>query len=105
MTSADRRAVALAAAVFALGAPAAYVAQRLFEVASATQPTDPALVLRDAHTAFYWRAATATWWGGLLACSGYAVVSRGHHQRAERVLLWAVAPAAAATALLSWWFP
>jgi hypothetical protein len=105
VTDARRRALALAAAVFALAAPAAYVTQRLFEVSRAAGPINPVLVLRDAHTAFYWRGATAAWWGGLLAICAYAVLRRRPDARPERVLAWLAAPLAAAVALLAWWFP
>ena len=107
MKSADRRtALSLAGAAFALAAPAAYVSERLFEVARSAGPVDPLMVVRDAHAAFYWRAATATWWAGLIAIVVFAWVRRrGGEDRLGSILTWIGAPLVLAVALLAWWFP
>lgn len=102
-SDARRTALALAAAAFALAAPAAYVAQRLYEIDATDGPINPLLVLRDKHTAFYWRAATATWWGGVAAIVTYALARRG--ARPARALRWAALPLIGLVILLSWWFP
>ncbi len=61
-----RRTWALAGLAFALVAPVAYIAQRLFDHALVGD-VDPLSMLRQTHVAYYWRAATASFWGGLAA--------------------------------------
>lgn len=82
-----RRALALAGAAFGLAAPTAYQVQRLYEVARAPMPTDPTMILAEAHTALYWRLGTATWWAGLVALGVYAVAKQGgdHGRWARRM--------------------
>lgn len=105
-SSSRRAALALAAAVAGLVGPIAYVGQRLFEIARSPEPVDPVLVLRDAHTAFYWRAATATWWAVLIGALVYGLVRRrGSSARLERALTVGVVPAVLLLGLLAWWFP
>lgn len=58
--------MAEAALAFAVVAPVAYLVQRVVERAI-TGIDDPLLVLRQVHTAFYWRCATAAWWGAIAA--------------------------------------
>jgi hypothetical protein len=102
---ARRAALALAAAVFALAAPVAYVAQRIYEVAR-SGPVDPLLILRDSHTGFYWRAATATWWAGLFAIMAYgAARNDGPRARLARALAWSGLPLVIVVVLLAWWLP
>lgn len=104
--SARRMALARAAAAFALVGPIAYVGQRLFEVARAPIDLDPVLVLRDAHTAFYWRAATATWWAALVATLVYASARRGAlGSRYERALIAGAIPLIVLLGLLAYRFP
>lgn len=55
-----RARIARGALVFSVAAPLVYLAQRLFERWQAG-PGDPLSVVRTAHTAFYWRSATALW--------------------------------------------
>ena len=73
--AARRTALGAAALAFAFAAPLAYVAQRLYE-RSVSGPVNPLLVLREAHTSFYWRCATAAWWGGLVAVAVFAAQRR-----------------------------
>lgn len=99
----DRRAaLALTAAAFGGLAPVAYVAQRLYERARGG-PIDPTLVLRESHTAFYWRACTAAWWAGIAAIAIYAwAARRDPPEGGVRRLRLAVAPLVLAVALLAW---
>lgn len=91
--------MALAALAFAVSAPGAYVAQRLYEVWWVGAPSsNPALVIRAAHTAFYWRAATATWWGGLIAAIAYGAVR--YAGRSGRRAAWLVTRGAIAWIVL-----
>lgn len=64
-------AAALAAAAFGVGAPLAYFAQRLYE-RSRSGAIDPTMVLRESHTALYWRSAAAVWWAGIAAVLVFA---------------------------------
>ncbi|MGF1464926.1 MAG: hypothetical protein ACFCGT_02230 [Sandaracinaceae bacterium] len=98
-----RRRLARAGAAFAVAAPVAYVAARLFEVARAPVPADPTLILADAHTALYWRAGVALWWGAVIAL----VVGRsGPRGAGPRVAPWRwVVPVVVALAALAWHFP
>ena len=57
---------ARAALVFAATAPVFYLAQRLFERARGG-PGDPLGVVRELHTAFYWRASAAVWLAATVA--------------------------------------
>lgn len=105
MTRGRRAGLAVAAAVLAIAGPIAYVAQRLYELAR-SGPVDPLSILRDSHTAFYWRAATATWWAGLFALMAYAIArSEGARQRIASAIAWTVVPLVVVVGLLSWWFP
>ncbi len=105
--AADRKRVALALAslVFGFAAPVAYTAQRLFERARST-PTDPLLVVFDLHTAFYWRASTAAWWGVVLAIVAYAFsvqpAAATLRARLTRGVTLAAVPLAIALALTLW---
>lgn len=98
-----RSSAALAAAAFGVAAPVAYLGQRLYERARAG-PIDPLLVLREAHTAFYWRAGTAAWWAGLVAIAVYVVASRRDDAPAARAMRLAVLPIAVAVAVIAWRF-
>lgn len=101
-----RHAAAVASATFALVAPVAYVAQRLFEYARSPQ-VDPLLILRETHTAFYWRATTATWLAGIAAIVAYTLVRRasGGDGREIRALLRLTLPVAAIVVLFAWLYP
>ena len=101
----ERPALALAAATFGLFAPLAYLGQRLYERARA-QPLDPTLILRESHTAFYWRAGTAAWWAGIAAIVVFAWASRrAPGERGVRALYWATLPFAAAVVWIAWRHP
>lgn len=72
--------IARGALVFAVVAPLAYLAQRLFERWQGG-PGDPLGVVVEVHTAFYWRAATALWLAvvaAALAARGRAEPDAGH---------------------------
>jgi hypothetical protein len=64
-TRAER--VALGALIFAVVAPACYVAQRLYEIARVGR-VDPSLILRMSHVDYLWRATIACWFAGVCAC-------------------------------------
>jgi hypothetical protein len=99
--------MAVAAVSFALAATGAYLVQRLVDHARGAT-FDPLSVLEEPHVAFYWRAATATWWGGLVAIVAYALCSPSGGRDPSRVL-FALAVAAVPVGLLhvtlSWLFP
>lgn len=61
-----RERVAHAALAFAMVSPVAYMAQRMVE-RWVFGDVDPTLVIRQVHTAFYWRCATSAWWGTVAA--------------------------------------
>lgn len=75
-SDATRRRLAVTAVAFGLAAPAAYVLQRLYERATGGV-ADPLLVVRETHTAFYYRAAAAVWWGSVVALVVWAAMARG----------------------------
>jgi hypothetical protein len=81
----------------------AYVAQRCVERARGAV-VDPTLVVLEYHTAYYWRAANAAWWGGLAAVVVYAVALR-HPDATTRALVIATPICAALAVVLSWMFP
>ncbi|NOY93646.1 MAG: hypothetical protein GXP55_20870 [Deltaproteobacteria bacterium] len=92
----QRRAASGAALLIAVVAPLAYMLQRAFEVSIAHGATpNPALILRSTHAGFYWRAAIASWWAGLLAIAAWRWL-RGREAQAWSVglgrvaLLWAI---------------
>lgn len=74
-SDAARRAVAVSGLVFAAAAPLTYMIIRLFERLRGGV-SDPSLILQEAHTGFYWRAAIACWWAGLLAVAAFAGAHR-----------------------------
>ena len=76
----NRERVAAWGLAFAFVAPMAYLVQRLFERARGG-PGDPLGVVREAHTAFYWRAAIAVW----LAAAVATLVARAGGHRARPV--------------------
>jgi hypothetical protein len=103
-----RTAWALAALVFAGAAPLAYVVQRVAEKLSG-YGQDPLLLVFELRTAFYWRAAIATWWGGLAAVVAFALLSRpaaAHRHAAVAGVLAVLLPLLlAAGAVASWVWP
>lgn len=101
-SDARRAPVALAAGAFAIAAPVAYVIQRLYE-RSVSGPVDPLLVLREAHTAFYWRALTASWWAALVAMIVFAVARRRSvSEPATRWIAFGVIPLVLGLLALAW---
>jgi hypothetical protein len=105
---ARRIALALAALTFGAASALAYAAQRVFERLRGGAG-DPLLVVFDLHTAFYWRAATAAWWGGVAAILVFAVASRPRahvlHDRVARVLALVALPLALVIAVTMWRLP
>lgn len=102
----DRRIRACVAALaFSLASAAAYLAQRLVDHARGNL-ADPTAVLTEVHTAFYWRCATALWWGGLAAAVVFVLAGRAKDRgRVARMLAVAAAPLGGAYLLLAWLFP
>jgi hypothetical protein len=105
---ARRSALSLAALTFGVASSLAYAAQRVFERVRGGGG-DPLLVVFDLHTAFYWRAATAAWWGGVAAILVFALASRPRgvalHDRVARVLGLVVVPLALVVAVTMWRLP
>ena len=100
-----REALSIAALAFALAAPTAYVLQRLVERIQGGEP-DPLVIARTMHVAFYWRVATAVWWGGLAAMLVWAIVRRrGDHGWFVDRFAWAVSAVGIGVFLLSWMLP
>jgi hypothetical protein len=69
-----RERIAIAALAFGVATPVTYVLERMLEWASG-ENGDPRLVLRTLHTAYYWRAIVAFWWGGVVAILVYVWLS------------------------------
>jgi hypothetical protein len=105
---ARRTALALSALTFGVASSLAYAAQRVFERVRGGAG-DPLLVVFDLHTAFYWRAATAAWWGGVAAILVVALAARPGaeraHERLARGLAWVVVPLALVVAVAMWRLP
>lgn len=98
-----RSALAVAVAAAGIAATSAYVTQRCMERARGAV-IDPTLVVLEYHTAYYWRAANAAWWGVLAAVVVYAVAV--HRPAATtRALVLATPICAALAVVLSWIFP
>jgi predicted permease len=97
-----RARLAIAAAAFAIVAPLAYMAQRVFEVARGPA-MDAALIVRSTHTAFYWRASIATWIGGIAVIAALAIVRRT--DVSARWLARSAIPIAIAIAVSAWLAP
>jgi phosphotransferase system glucose/maltose/N-acetylglucosamine-specific IIC component len=95
---------ALAALVFAATAPAAYVAQRLYQRARSGE-IDPSLILMSTHVDYLWRVAVATWIGGVAALLAVAWQARVEERASAATIAWIAVACAAATALLAWRFP
>lgn len=83
-----------AAVCFANAAVLGYALHRL--VFAAGEP-DPALIGPTEHIPYFWRTATALWWGGLAALGGWRFP--GVADAAARALPWTVAVAVAIAAL------
>lgn len=99
-------AVAAAALVFGLAAPATYTAERLYEYLREPM-TSPVLILRTLHTVYFWRAGVAVWCGLLVAAIAYAHFRRAPERgeaRARRLAL-ATVIVVPLLALAAWVFP
>jgi hypothetical protein len=100
----QRARACFAAACFALFATLAYLAQRLVDRASGVA-YDPLAMVSEPHVAFYWRAATATFWGGLFAIAAWALAGRVSPERAVRIVAILSVPVGVLHVTLSWLFP
>jgi hypothetical protein len=102
VAEARRARLGWASLAFGLASAVAYVVQRLIELRSAA-PVDPLLVIREAHTAYYWRCATAFWWGGV----AFALIARGSDASFElpRSAPWLVGAVGIALLVATWWWP
>ncbi len=100
----DRRSTqALAGLAFGLGSLVAYIVQRLIDRALAGD-VDPLSMLRQTHVAYFWRASTAAFWGGLAALVVLALGARRLPALGPRAA-WTVAVVVALFAVLAWIFP
>jgi hypothetical protein len=100
-----RRRAAVACASAGLIAATAYVVQRLYDHA-VLGTIDPLLVLRESHTAYYWRAFVATWWGGTIGSIAWAAAGTDARiERLERAIAVAVVPWTLALAIAARVFP
>lgn len=70
---------------FAVGAIAGYALHRL--ASKLLGEPDPRAVIAAEHVGFYWRAATATWWGILVAAAASRFPSS---EAALRRVFWPV---------------
>lgn len=100
----DRTALSLAALAFAVSAPVLYILQRLFEQSRGI-PGNPGMVLRTAHTAYFWRVSIALWCAGLLAMLVYGHASPARATRLLRPLLAIAAALSAAVIVIAIVFP
>jgi hypothetical protein len=96
---------AFAALAFAIVAPAAYVCIRVAERIRDGAPSLEATVQAH-HVAFYWRCATACFWGGLGALLAWYFARSGRDPRpAATWLARAALPAGVLFAALAWLLP
>lgn len=95
---------AFGAAAAGLVAPVAYLAQRLIAL-QLGEGVDPTLIVRESHTAFYWRSALSAW-VGVAVFVIVAALGRGEPSpRVVRALRLVLFPSGALLALLFWRFP
>lgn len=107
MSEEVRRALPVASFVFGIAGSLAYVVQRLVEHARSAG-TDPTLVVFTMHTSFYWRAMTASFWGGVFAIGAYAIAARKSDAAVETFMHWiarGILPFGLLLAFCSWWWP
>ncbi|MBX3251219.1 MAG: hypothetical protein KF901_28840 [Myxococcales bacterium] len=108
MSDALRSRLGRAALAFGFVAAFAYVGQRLYERA-AGGAVDPLMVVREAHTSYYWRCANAAWWGGVgLVLVLYGVHAARHAPLTTAAWRWSALGLFAFTsflALASWRWP
>jgi len=80
----DRRvAFSTAALVFGLTAPMTYLCERFYERLRSGRNV-PQLIVSEAHANFYWRAALALWFGGLVAILAFRMVLAESAEPARR---------------------
>ncbi len=100
-----RRRISVSALVFGVATPVTYAAERAVEWARG-ETGDPRMILRSLHTAYYWRAGIALWFGGVAAILVYAWLSRGRDPSpAARTLAIAACILVPLMLLSSWRFP
>lgn len=104
-TDERRHALSVAALTFGLATPLTYALERAIEWARG-EHGDPRLILRTLHTAYYWRAAVAFWWGGAVALLVYAwLKSERDPTRFARTLALMAVITLPAFVFASWIFP
>jgi hypothetical protein len=102
-----RTRLAIGGLAFAVFAPLAYLMQRLIDHARFGSP-DPLAMLRQVEVAFYWRSATACWWGGLATLVAMWLVGGRGDDAAHRAAWWlalGAAGGAASMLVLGWLYP
>jgi hypothetical protein len=106
MDERKRSTVAIAALGLAIAAPIAYVAQRLVDYV-VVGPPSPGSLLRETVVAFYWRCATAAFWGGLVAIVLAVLATRVSPPAlaTSRAVVGGVIALGLAVAVLAWRFP
>jgi len=98
-----RLVIAYAGLVFAMVAPVAYVAQRLYGRYRAPGVINPAMIIASTHVAYYWRVAVATWFGVAVAI----LVARPLAWQARSARAWTIASvlSMALCVALAWLYP
>jgi hypothetical protein len=99
-----RRTMALAGLAFGLVAPIAYIVQRLYDHALVGD-VDPLSMLRQTHVAYFWRASTAAFWGGLAALVVLIVGAERLRVPEPRSAARVLAIVAATFLVLAWIYP
>jgi hypothetical protein len=102
----DRMRLAVGGLAFAVFAPLAYLVQRLVDHARFGS-VDPLAMLRQLEVAYYWRSATACYWGGLATIVAMWLFDP-RSRAGGRTPLWLGAAAIAvalALVVLGWRFP
>jgi hypothetical protein len=99
-TATDRARVSIAALWFGVTAPAIYALIRLYEVARG-EAVDPALIVRQLHTAYYYRCALALWFAAFVAVA----LADADPERSSRRLRLAALIAVPLAALAAWLAP
>ena len=100
----NREALSVASLAFGVVTPIAYVVQRLVERA-VSGPVDPTMVLREAHTSFYWRCLTSAWWGGVAAVVAWWLVVAGGRSLDARHRWWVATAFALGMVFIAWRHP
>lgn len=100
--SSRRMELAYGGLLFAVAAPLAYVAQRLYGRLRAPGVVNPAIILRSSHVEYYWRVAVATWFAVAIAI---LFAPRLAHRDVDRV--WTVGSVVSVVlcVVLAWLYP